>query len=68
MMMPASTSTTRLPEVPMLSLAGRRAIVTGGSGGIGAAVVNRFHELGATVGVIDITAPADEMTDRFPFA
>jgi len=68
MMMPASTSTTRLPEVPMLSLAGRRAIVTGGSGGIGAAVVNRFHELGAIVGIIDITAPAEEMTGRFSFA
>jgi NAD(P)-dependent dehydrogenase (short-subunit alcohol dehydrogenase family) len=42
---------------PLMSLAGRRALVTGGSGGIGAAIVARLIGLGASVGVVDIITP-----------
>jgi NAD(P)-dependent dehydrogenase (short-subunit alcohol dehydrogenase family) len=38
-------------------LAGRRALVTGGAQGIGAAVAARFAELGATGVVLDLAAP-----------
>ncbi|MDF1656137.1 MAG: SDR family oxidoreductase [Verrucomicrobiales bacterium] len=41
------------------SLEGKVAIVTGGSSGIGEAIVNRFHEAGATVVVADRKAPVD---------
>lgn len=41
------------PAPSMLSLAGRRALVTGGAGGIGAAIVGTFTDLGAVVGAID---------------
>ena len=40
------------------SLAGRRALVTGGAGGIGAAIVRGFIAQGATVHVLDIDTDA----------
>ncbi|MBO9195912.1 SDR family oxidoreductase [Rhizobium sp. 16-449-1b] len=42
---------------PLMSLAGRRALVTGGAGGIGAAIVARLCDLGASVGVVDVSTP-----------
>lgn len=45
---------------PLLSLCGRRALVTGGAGGIGAAIVERFRDLGASVGIIDVAVPEYE--------
>jgi 3-oxoacyl-[acyl-carrier protein] reductase len=41
-----------------MELAGRAAIVTGGSNGIGREVVERLLEAGARVGVLDLVAPA----------
>ena len=38
----------------MLSLAGRTALITGGSGGIGAAIVARLREAGARVANLDV--------------
>ncbi|RLQ89411.1 3-oxoacyl-[acyl-carrier-protein] reductase [Notoacmeibacter ruber] len=35
----------------MIDLSGKKALVTGASGGIGEAIVRRFHALGATVGL-----------------
>lgn len=46
----------------LLSLAGKAAIVTGGSGGIGAAIVRTLHEAGARVASVDLpghTPPPD---------
>jgi len=43
---------SRAESAPLLS--GRRALVTGGGGGIGAAVAARFAELGATGTILDI--------------
>lgn len=40
-----------------LTLHGRRALVTGSSGGIGSAVAAGLHEAGATVGGLDLVAP-----------
>lgn len=45
------------PAVPLLSLVGRRALVTGAGRGIGAAIVARFRDLGAWVGVTDVIVP-----------
>ena len=52
-----------------LGLAGRRVLVVGGAGSIGAAVVDAFLEVGATVGVVDLggerlRALADAHGDR----
>jgi NAD(P)-dependent dehydrogenase (short-subunit alcohol dehydrogenase family) len=41
------------PDLPGQDLAGRRAIVTGGGAGIGAATVRRLAARGATVSVLD---------------
>jgi 3-oxoacyl-[acyl-carrier protein] reductase len=41
--------------------AGRRAIVTGGANGIGAAIVSRLTALGASVVVLDIETPASDV-------
>lgn len=40
----------------LISLTGRRAVVTGGAGGIGLAISKRFAEAGASVAVADIDA------------
>lgn len=47
-----------------LSLAGKVAVVTGGAMGIGAATVEVFCELGASVAVLDIDVDAGESTTR----
>ncbi len=44
----------------------QRVIVTGGSGGIGAAIVERFAADGAAVAVLDRRAPAGESASFFP--
>ena len=41
----------------MRGLAGRLAVVTGGSGGIGRAVVQRLQEEGVAVAVLDLEPP-----------
>ena len=51
-----------IPLAELLSLRGRRAVVTGGAGGIGAAIVDRFAEAGADVVVADIDEPAAKGT------
>ena len=43
-------------------LEGRKAIVVGGGGGIGGAIVRRFHAEGASVCVIDSDAAAARKT------
>lgn len=53
---------TSTSATPLLSLAGRRALVTGGVGGIGAAIVERFHDLGASIGVVDVTTPQSKFS------
>src|SRR5262245_19797856 len=42
---------------PLVNLAGVSVLVTGGSTGIGAAVVATAHQLGARVAVVDLLAP-----------
>ncbi len=50
-----------------MRLAGKRAIVTGGASGIGAAVARRFADEGATVVVADLTAgAAHALADSLP--
>jgi len=46
------------PISELVSLAGKRAIVTGGATGIGFAISYRFAESGATVGIADTDAEA----------
>ncbi|MDA2960564.1 MAG: SDR family oxidoreductase [Actinomycetota bacterium] len=48
----------------VFSLAGRRALVTGGAKGIGAAVVARLVEAGATVTIADLDADGGATADR----
>ena len=47
------------PVAGMIDLTGRRAFVTGGARGIGAAVARRLVEAGATVTVGDIAPGID---------
>jgi NAD(P)-dependent dehydrogenase (short-subunit alcohol dehydrogenase family) len=48
---------------PLFSLAGKVALVTGGSSGIGRAIAQRFRQAGAQVLVVDRTGSPDD----FPF-
>lgn len=64
----ADVSTT--PLVDLLSLVGRKAVVTGGAQGLGKAIAFRLAEAGANVVIGDINAEraqavADEVTERF---
>ncbi|MBN9211622.1 MAG: SDR family NAD(P)-dependent oxidoreductase, partial [Microbacterium sp.] len=43
-----------------IDLSGRRALVTGGASGIGAAIARAFAEAGATVTVADLNAEGAE--------
>lgn len=46
-------------------LEGRVAVVTGGSGTIGATICRGLEELGATVWTLDLAPPAEPVTGRF---
>ena len=62
-----STPTTlNQPSIAeLLDLSGRTAIVTGGSMGIGAGIVERLHEAGAAVVIADLDLDTGlELTDR----
>jgi len=48
-----------------IDLTGRKAIVTGGSGGLGAAIAARLRDSGAAVANLDRTRPAAESADFF---
>ena len=50
----------RMPESHFPSLAGRHVLVTGGSSGIGAAIVEAFVRQDATVTFLDVQEPEDE--------
>jgi NAD(P)-dependent dehydrogenase (short-subunit alcohol dehydrogenase family) len=49
----------------LVSLEGRVALVTGGSGGIGSAIVRRFREAGAAVLNADVPERADDQASHF---
>ncbi len=49
----------------LIDLRGRRAFVTGGSRGIGAAIAERLVEAGADVTIGDLDAPAHDLRARF---
>lgn len=43
----------------MRGIAGRQAVVSGGAGGIGQAIVERLRAEGADVTILDLRAPGD---------
>jgi NAD(P)-dependent dehydrogenase (short-subunit alcohol dehydrogenase family) len=53
---------TDRPLSELISLAGRRAVVTGGALGMGAGIARRLAEAGASVVIGDINMPAAEAT------
>jgi NAD(P)-dependent dehydrogenase (short-subunit alcohol dehydrogenase family) len=52
------------PIMELISLKGKKAVVTGGARGIGYAIVNRFAEAGADVVVADIDEPVATQSAR----
>ncbi|MEO1061594.1 MAG: glucose 1-dehydrogenase [Actinomycetota bacterium] len=61
---------TERPLADLVSLSGRRAVVTGGARGIGAAICRRLAEAGAAVAVADLdviaaTATAGDLANRY---
>lgn len=56
---------TNRPLTPFLTLAGKRALVTSGTRGAGAATVALFRELGARVLAVARSRPADLADDLF---
>jgi NAD(P)-dependent dehydrogenase (short-subunit alcohol dehydrogenase family) len=59
-----STSSEQIPLSELISLKGKRAIITGGATGIGFAISSRFAEAGATVFIADIvTETANNASD-----
>lgn len=55
------------PSTPPQRLTGRVAVVTGSTGGLGAAIAARLAAEGATVAGLDITAPDAEADGVLPF-
>lgn len=49
------------------NMSGKIAVVTGGSSGIGAAIVNRFLEKGATVISLDLVKPINQNQQAIHF-
>ncbi|MGA3086365.1 MAG: SDR family NAD(P)-dependent oxidoreductase, partial [Thermodesulfobacteriota bacterium] len=48
----------------MFDLTGKKAIVTGGAGGLGRGMVEGLHEAGAEVAIIDITDQIDAIANE----
>lgn len=48
----------------LIDLAGRRALVTGGANGIGAAICRRLHQAGAIVTVSDLDPVGEQLADE----
>jgi NAD(P)-dependent dehydrogenase (short-subunit alcohol dehydrogenase family) len=57
MIMPAP-DLSKLPFAGLLSLTGRRAVITGGGAGIGRAIADRFAQAGASILIADLDAAA----------
>ncbi|WP_252699427.1 SDR family oxidoreductase [Natronosalvus vescus] len=49
-------------SAPTIDFEGTVAVVTGASGALGAAAVDRFHETGATVCAVDVRTPEEDET------
>ncbi len=48
----------------LFSLNGKKALVTGGASGLGLAMVERLHEAGAAVGIIDVSRETEAVAAR----